>query len=43
MGHALRASFTVEEILNLTKMDRWFLTQIEEIADLEAELAGARN
>ncbi|MEK7677343.1 MAG: hypothetical protein AAB676_16060 [Verrucomicrobiota bacterium] len=24
-------------------MDRWFLTQIEEIADLEAELAGARN
>jgi len=23
--HALRAGFTIEEIFNLTKIDRWFL------------------
>ena len=26
--HALRAGFTIEEIFNLTKIDRWFLVQI---------------
>ncbi len=41
--HALRASFTIDEILNLTKIDRWFLVQIKEIVDFEEELAGARN
>jgi carbamoyl-phosphate synthase large subunit len=41
--HALRAGFTIEEILNLTKIDRWFLVQIKEIVDFEEELAGARN
>ena len=41
--HALRAGFTIEEIFNLTKIDRWFLTQIREIVDFEEELAGARN
>jgi carbamoyl-phosphate synthase large subunit len=39
--HALRASFTIEEIFNLTKIDRWFLVQIKEIVDFEEELAGA--
>ncbi len=39
--HALRAGFTVEEIFNLTKIDRWFLTQIKELVDFEEELAGA--
>ena len=38
--HALRAGFTIEEIFNLTKIDRWFLTQIKEIVDFEEELAG---
>jgi carbamoyl-phosphate synthase large subunit len=38
--HALRAGFTVEEIFQLTKIDRWFLTQIQEIVDFEEELAG---
>ena len=37
--HALRAGFTLDEIFNLTKIDRWFLTQIKEIVDFEEELA----
>ena len=40
--HALRAGFTIEEIFNLTKIDRWFLEQIKEIneiVDFEEELA----
>jgi carbamoyl-phosphate synthase large subunit len=41
--HALRAGLTVEEIFALTKIDRWFLTQIKEIVDFEEELATARN
>jgi carbamoyl-phosphate synthase large subunit len=41
--HALRAGFSIEEIFNLTKIDRWFLTQIKEIVDLEEELARAKN
>jgi len=41
--HALRASFTLSEIHNLTKIDLWFLVQIKEIVDFEEELAGARN
>ena len=41
--HALRAGFSIEEIFGLTKIDRWFLTQIKEIVDFEEELAKARN
>jgi carbamoyl-phosphate synthase large subunit len=41
--HPLRAGFTIEEIFNLTKIDRWFLVQIKEIVDFEEELAGAKN
>jgi carbamoyl-phosphate synthase large subunit len=41
--HALRAGFTVEEIFQLTKIDRWFLVQIKELVDFEEELAGAKN
>ncbi len=41
--HALRAGFTLDEIVNLTKIDRWFLVQIKEIVDFEEELAGAKN
>ena len=40
---ALRAGLTIEEIFNLTKIDRWFLVQIKRIVDFEEELAGARN
>ncbi|MHB8522889.1 MAG: carbamoyl-phosphate synthase large subunit [Limisphaerales bacterium] len=41
LRHALRAGFTIEEIFNLTKIDRWFLAQIKEIVDFEEKLAGA--
>ena len=40
--HALRAGFTIEEIFALTKIDRWFLTQIKELVDVEEELAASR-
>ena len=41
--HALRVGFTVDELFNLTKIDRWFLVQIKEIVDFEEELAGVKN
>jgi carbamoyl-phosphate synthase large subunit len=41
--HALRAGMNIDEIFSLTKIDRWFLTQIKEIVDFEEELATARN
>jgi len=41
--HTLRAGFTIDEIFNLTKIDRWFLVQIKEIVDFEEELATAKN
>ncbi len=37
--HALRAGFTIDEIFQLSKIDRWFLTQIKEIVEFEEELA----
>ncbi len=37
--HALRAGMTVEEIFDLTRIDRWFLAQIQEIVALEEQLA----
>ena len=39
--HAMRAGFNIEKIFELTKIDRWFLTQMKEIVDLEEELATA--
>ena len=39
--HALRAGFGMEEIFQLTRIDRWFLAQIKEIVDFEEELAGS--
>ena len=38
LRNALRAGFTIEEIFNLTKIDRWFLVQIKEIVDFEEQL-----
>ncbi|MEO7677655.1 MAG: hypothetical protein ABIV39_12910 [Verrucomicrobiota bacterium] len=37
--HALRAGFTLDDIFTLTKIDRWFLTQVKELVDFEEELA----
>ena len=34
----MRAGFTVDEIYDLTKINRWFLVQIKEIVDFEEEL-----
>ena len=33
--HALRAGCTIEEIFNLTKIDRWVLVRIEKFVDFE--------
>ena len=41
--HALRAGFNIEEIFQLTKIDRWFLAQIKEIVDFEEQLAAVKN
>ncbi|HWD19927.1 MAG TPA: carbamoyl-phosphate synthase large subunit [Verrucomicrobiae bacterium] len=41
--HAFRAGFSMEEIFQLTKIDRWFLTQLREIVDFEELLAHAAN
>jgi carbamoyl-phosphate synthase large subunit len=41
--HAFRAGFSIEEIFQLTKIDRWFLTQIREIVDFEEQLAASAN
>ena len=40
--HALRAGFSIEEIFQLTKIDRWFLVQIEDLLKDEAALRGRR-
>ena len=33
---------SIEEIFQLTKIDRWFLAQLKEIVDFEEELASAK-
>ena len=43
LRHALRAGFTIDELYDLTKIDRWFLVQLKEIVDFEEELAAARD
>ena len=40
--HALRAGFSIDEIFQLTRIDRWFLVQLKEIVDFEEELAAAK-
>jgi len=37
------AGFTIEEIFEPTKVDRWSLVPIKEIVDFEQELAAAKN
>ncbi len=37
--HAFRAGFTVDQVFDLTRIDRWFLFQIHEIIDVEERLA----
>jgi carbamoyl-phosphate synthase large subunit len=41
--HAFRAGFSIEEVFHLTKIDRWFLIQIQELVDFEETLAKSVN
>jgi carbamoyl-phosphate synthase large subunit len=43
LRHAMRAGMTVEQIFDLTKIDRWFLQHMKEIVDFEAELAKVKK
>ncbi len=38
LGDAFRAGMTLEEVFDITRIDRWFLIQIEELVRLEAEV-----
>ena len=41
--HAFRAGFSIEEVFHLTKIDRWFLIQIQELVEFEEVLAQSVN
>ena len=41
--HAFRAGLSIEDVFQLTKIDRWFLTQIKELTDFEGELVRHAN
>ncbi|MGE0310930.1 MAG: carbamoyl-phosphate synthase large subunit [Lautropia sp.] len=38
VGDAFAQGFSIDEVFNLTKIDRWFLAQIKEIVDIELAL-----
>lgn len=38
LRHALKAGYSVERLFDLTKIDRWFLVQLEQITNLEIAL-----
>ena len=40
VGQAFREGYTLEQVFNLTKIDPWFLAQIEDIVVTEKTLAG---
>jgi len=39
--YAFKMGWSVDEVFDLTKIDRWFLTQMKQLADFEGELGGA--
>jgi carbamoyl-phosphate synthase large subunit len=41
--HAFRAGFTVDDIFESTKIDRWFLRQLQELVEFEETLAAHRG
>ena len=43
LRHAFRAGYTVEDVFQLTKIDRWFLVQVNELVDVEEQLAASKN
>jgi carbamoyl-phosphate synthase large subunit len=42
LGQAFRSGFTFDEIFQLTKIDPWFLVQIEELVKIEGTLGGRK-
>ncbi len=40
-SHTLRSRFSLEEIHHLTRIDPWFLQNINEIVEMEEELVKA--
>ena len=42
VGDAFRAGFTLDEVHRYTRIDPWFLDQIEELIAVESEIAGQR-
>ena len=38
LRYALQLGYTIDEIHQVTKIDRWFLSNIKQIVDLEEEL-----
>ncbi|MGC2166866.1 MAG: carbamoyl-phosphate synthase large subunit [Gallionella sp.] len=40
VGDAFRMGMTVEEVFNISKIDPWFLVQIDDLVDQEQSLAG---
>ncbi|MCE5277481.1 MAG: carbamoyl-phosphate synthase large subunit [Planctomycetaceae bacterium] len=38
--YAFKMGWTVEQVFKLTQIDRWFLTQVRELVEFEAELSG---
>src|SRR5262249_50628325 len=40
IGDAFRRGYTIEEVQALSKIDRWFLRNVEEIVRAEASIAG---
>ena len=41
--HALQKGMTIEQIYDLTRIDRWFLDNIKEIVELERDIDGYRE
>ena len=41
VGDAFRVGMTVDDIFNITKIDRWYLVQIEDLVRVEQELAAS--
>jgi carbamoyl-phosphate synthase large subunit len=38
--YAFKMGWSVEDVFDMTKIDRWFLTQMKQLIDFEGELAG---
>jgi len=42
LRYALEAGYSVDEVFEFTKIDRWFLRQIKELADMASRLRGEK-